>query len=107
MEFVMRICEVKFNKEIGTRPAVILKSTDNTLEVLKITTKARSTDNYKKYRLSGLSGVRGCVVVSTVYTIPKSKVIRYTGTLFDCERKGVLNLLHKFKTYNKLERIIL
>ena len=35
----MRICEINFGGEIGTRPAVILKSQNNNLEVMKITTK--------------------------------------------------------------------
>lgn len=102
----MRICEVNFGGEIGTRPAVIVKGQGNILEVMKITTKSRYGD-YSKYKLSGFSGVRGYVVTNTIYTVPKSKVKRYTGTLFDCERNGALKQMNMFNRQGKLEKIII
>ena len=100
----MRICEINFGGEIGVRPAVILKGQGNNLEVMKITTKSKASD-YSKYRLSGFSGVRGYVVTNAVYTVPKSKVKRYTGTLFECERKGAIQKMNMFSRQGKLERI--
>ena len=100
----MRICEVNFGGEIGVRPAVILKSQGNNLEVMKITTKSKASD-YSKYRLSGFSGVRGYVVTNAVYNVSKSRVKRYTGTLFECERKGAIQKMNMFNRQGKLERI--
>ena len=102
----MRICEINFGVEIGTRPAVIVRGANDRLEVMKITTKSRATD-YGKYRLSGLSGVRGYVVTNAIYTVPKSKVKRYTGTLFECESKGALNKMNMFSRQGKLDKIII
>ena len=102
----MRICEINFGGEIGVRPALILRSQDNNIEVMKITTKSKASD-YSKYRLSGFSGVRGYVVTNAVYTIPKSRVKRYTGTLFDCERKGAIQKMNMFNRQGKLEKIII
>ena len=45
----MRICEINFGGNIGTRPAVILKGQGNNLEVMKITTKSKMGD-YLHYR---------------------------------------------------------
>lgn len=100
----MRICEINFGGEIGVRPAVIIRSQDNNIEVMKITTKSKASD-YSKYRLSGFSGVRGYIVTNAVYTVPKSKVKRYTGTLFECERKGAIQKMNMFNRQGKLERI--
>ena len=102
----MRICEVNFGGDIGTRPAVIVRGQGNKLDVMKITTKSKASD-YSKYRLSGFSGVRGYVVTNTIYTVPKSKVKRYTGTLFDCERKGAIQKMNMFNRQGKLEKIII
>ena len=102
----MRICEVNFGGEIGTRPAIILKEMGSYLEVMKITTKAKASD-YSRYRLSGFSGVRGYVVTNAVYTISKSKVKRYTGKLFEYERKGAVQKMNMFERQGKLERMVL
>ena len=102
----MRICEVNFGGEVGTRPAVIVKSLGNYLEVMKITTKAKASD-YSRFRLSGFSGVRGYVVTNMVYTISKDRVKRYTSNLFDYERKGAINKMNIFDRQGKLERIII
>ena len=102
----MRICEINFGGNIGTRPAVILRGQGNNLEVMKITTKSKMGD-YSKYRLSGFSGVRGYVVTNTIYTVPKSKIKRYTGTLFDCESKGAIQKMNMFNRQGKLEKIII
>ena len=102
----MRICEVNFGGDIGTRPAVIVKGQGNILEVMKITTKSKYGD-YSKYKLSGFSGVRGYVVTNTIYTVPKSRVKRYTGSLFDCERNGALKQMNNFNRQGKLEKIII
>lgn len=100
----MRVCEINFGGEIGTRPAVILRNQNNNLEVMKITTKSKASD-YSKYRLSGFSGVRGYVVTNAIYNVPKSRVKRYTGTLFECERKGAIQKMNMFNKQGKLERI--
>lgn len=102
----MRICEINFGGKIGTRPAVILRGQGNNLEVMKITTKSKMGD-YSKYRLSGFSGVRGYIVTNAVYTVPKSKVKRYTGTLFECERNGAIKQMNNFNRQGKLEKIII
>ena len=102
----MRICEVNFGGDIGTRPAVIIKGQGNTLDVMKITTRSKMGD-YSKYRLSGLSGVRGYVVTNAVYTVPKSRVKRYTGTLFECEKNGAIKQMNNFNRQGKLEKIII
>ena len=102
----MRICEVNFGDEIGTRPAVIIRGQGNTVDVMKITTRSKMGD-YSKYRLSGLSGVRGYVVTNIIYTVTKSKIKRYTGTLFDCERKGAIQKMNMFNRQGKLEKIII
>lgn len=102
----MRICEVNFGGDIGTRPAVIVRGQDNKLDVMKITTKSKASD-YSRYRLSGFSGVRGYVVTNTIYTVPKSKIKRYTGTLFDCESKGAIQKMNMFNRQGKLEKIII
>ena len=100
----MRICEINFGGEIGVRPAVILRNQGNNIEVMKITTKSKASD-YSKYRLSGFSGVRGYVVTNVVYNVSKSRVKRYTGTLFECERKGAIQKMNMFSRQGKLERI--
>lgn len=102
----MRICEVSFGGDIGTRPAVIVRGQGNKLDVMKITTKSKASD-YSKYRLTGFSGVRGYVVTNTIYTVPKSKIKRYTGTLFDCESKGAIQKMNMFNRQGKLEKIII
>ena len=102
----MRICEVNFGGAIGTRPAVIVRGQGNQLDVMKITTKSKASD-YSRYRLSGFSGVRGYVVTNTIYTVPKSKIKRYTGTLFDCESKGAMQKMKMFNRQGKLEKIII
>ena len=102
----MRVCEVNFGGDIGTRPAVIVRGQGNKLDVMKITTKSKASD-YSRYRLSGFSGVRGYIVTNAVYTVPKSKVKRYTGTLFECERNGAIKQMNNFNKQGKLEKIII
>lgn len=102
----MKVCEVNFGGEIGTRPAAILKQNKNTFEVVKITNQAKAA-NYNRYRLSGFSGVRGYAVTDCVYTVPKVKVIRYTNTLFKCEQDGIYKALGRFKKRNNLKHIII
>lgn len=106
VKMAMRICEVNFGGEIGTRPAVILRNQNNNLEVMKITTKAKLND-YGKYRLSGYSGVRGYVVTNTVYVVPKARVKRYTNKLFDYESKAVFQQMNSYDRQGKLDRKII
>lgn len=102
----MRVCEINFGGEIGTRPAVILRNQNNNLEVMKITTKAKYNDR-NKYRLSGYSGVRGYVVTNMVYVVPKSKVKRYTNNLFECESKAIYQQMNSYNRQGRLERQII
>ena len=101
----MRVCEINFGGEIGTRPAIIMRDKGNSVDVLKITTKSRATDGYSKFRLSGFSGVKGCVVTNILYTVPKENIIRYTNSLFPYEEKEVFTRMKKFNYQGKLQKV--
>lgn len=92
-----QVAEIRFGGEIGTRPAMILNENENSLTVLKMTTRARGNETYSKYRLSGFSGVKGYVVTNNVYTVPKSNVKRYTGRLFDFEGEESVKRMNFYK----------